>query len=61
MSVEIITIGNELLSGSTIDTNAAYIAASVIEIGLSISRMSSVGDAPEDIINALKSVLPGLK
>jgi len=61
MSVEIITIGNELLSGSTIDTNAPCIAASVIEIGLSISRMSSVGDAPEDIINALKSILPGTK
>lgn len=61
MSVEIITIGNELLSGSTIDTNAACIAASVIEIGLSVFRMSSVGDAPEDIINALKSVLPGTK
>ena len=61
MSVEIITIGNELLSGSTIDTNASFIAASVIEIGLGVSRMSSVGDAPDDIINALKSVLPGTK
>lgn len=61
MSVEIITIGNELLSGATIDTNASYIAASVIEIGLGVSRMSSVGDAPEDIIDALKSALPGTK
>ena len=58
MSVEIITIGNELLSGSTIDTNAPFIAARVIETGLSVSRMSSVSDAEEDIIAALKNILP---
>ena len=34
MSVEIITIGNELLSASTVDTNAAFIAARVNTIGL---------------------------
>ena len=58
MSVEIITIGNELLSGSTIDTNAAFIAASVNSVGLSVVRMSSVGDNMDDMVNALKTVLP---
>ena len=57
MSVEIITIGNELLSGSTVDTNAAFIAASVNTIGLSVSRMSSVGDNMDDMVAALKTVL----
>jgi nicotinamide-nucleotide amidase len=58
VSVEIITIGNELLSGATLDTNAAFIAASVSTIGFSVLRMSSVSDASEDIIAALKTVLP---
>jgi nicotinamide-nucleotide amidase len=58
VSVEIITIGNELLSGSTVDTNAAFIAASVNTIGLSVSRMSSVGDNMDDMVAALKTVLP---
>jgi nicotinamide-nucleotide amidase len=58
VSVEIITIGNELLSGSTLDTNAAFIAASVNTIGLSVSRMSSVGDNMDDMVAALKTVLP---
>jgi nicotinamide-nucleotide amidase len=58
VSVEIITIGNELLSGSTLDTNAAFISASVNIIGLSVVRMSSVGDASDDIVAALKTVLP---
>ncbi len=58
MSVEIITIGNELLSGETVDTNAAFIARSLITIGLRISRKSSVGDAIDDIVSALNGVLP---
>lgn len=58
MLVEIITIGNELLSGSTVDTNSAFIAASVNAIGLSIARISSVGDDLDDMVRALKTVLP---
>jgi nicotinamide-nucleotide amidase len=58
MSVEIITIGNELLSGSTIDTNAAFIASSVNSVGLSVARISSVGDNLDDMVAALKAVLP---
>ena len=58
MSVEIITIGNELLSGSTIDTNSAFIASSVNTSGLSVTRICSVGDAIDDIVTALKTVLP---
>lgn len=58
MSVEIITIGNELLSGETVDTNAAFIARSLSTIGLSVSRMSSVGDAIDDIVSCLNTILP---
>lgn len=57
MTVEIITIGNELLSGSTLDTNASCIARSVNATGLPVSRISSVGDGIEEIARALKNVL----
>lgn len=57
MTVEIITIGNELLSGSTLDTNASCIARSVNAIGLPVSRISSVGDSMDEIVGALKNVL----
>jgi nicotinamide-nucleotide amidase len=56
--IEIITIGNELLSGSTVDTNASFLASNVNLIGLTVSRMSSVGDDLEEIISALKNILP---
>jgi nicotinamide-nucleotide amidase len=54
--IEIITIGNELLSGSTIDTNAAFLASKVNSIGLHITRIITVGDNVKKIIAALKSI-----
>ncbi len=55
--IEIVTIGDELTSGSTINTNAGFIAQRLYSIGLPISRMTTVGDGIEDIIGALRSPL----
>ncbi len=44
MDVELIAIGDEIISGHTIDTNTAYIAAKLAEIGLEVTYKSSVGD-----------------
>jgi len=46
---EIITIGDELLSGNTVDKNSAYIAQKLFERGCMISRIISVGDDVESI------------
>lgn len=54
MDVEILTIGDELLLGQTIDTNSAYIAQKISEIGLLPKYKSSVGDTVEDIETAIK-------
>jgi nicotinamide-nucleotide amidase len=56
-SVEIITIGDELLLGFTLDTNATYLARSLASIGLHIDRRTTVGDAPEEIARAVKDAL----
>jgi nicotinamide-nucleotide amidase len=40
----IISIGNELLSGKTVDTNAAYIAAQLRTVGIPVLGVYSVGD-----------------
>src|SRR5947208_8222833 len=42
--VEIVTIGDELLLGYTIDTNGAYLARKLAEVGVMVSRRTSVGD-----------------
>lgn len=54
MDVEILTIGDELLLGQTLDTNSAYIGRKISEIGLLPKYKSSVGDDVEEIEKAIK-------
>ncbi len=49
----IITIGDELLIGQTIDTNSAYIAQQLNTIGVEVKRRIAVGDKKEDIEHAI--------
>jgi nicotinamide-nucleotide amidase len=49
----IITIGDELLIGQTIDTNSAWMAQQLNAAGIWVHRRLSVGDVREAIWNAL--------
>ena len=49
----IITIGDELLIGQTIDTNSAWMGAELSKSGFDVERMISIHDRRDDIINAL--------
>lgn len=49
----IITIGDELLIGQTIDTNSAWMAQELNKIGVWVKRRVAVGDKREDIWQAL--------
>jgi len=51
--VELLTIGAELLLGYTVDTNAAFMARSLSEIGVVVVRHDTVGDDPELIARAM--------
>lgn len=53
VNASIITIGDELLIGQTIDTNSAWIAKALNDIGIWVHRRVAVGDVWEDIWNAL--------
>ncbi|HET7551830.1 MAG TPA: competence/damage-inducible protein A [Gemmatimonadaceae bacterium] len=57
MRVEILTIGAELLLGYTIDTNAAFMARALSEIGVAVVRHDTVGDDPELIARAIRDGL----
>lgn len=52
-SAAIITIGNELLSGHTIDTNSVWMAERLNASGITVCRRIAVGDDPEAIRRAL--------
>ncbi len=53
VNASIITIGDELLIGQTIDTNSAFIAQELNKIGVWVRHRTAVGDIWEDIWNAL--------
>ena len=50
MKAEIITIGDELLIGQTIDTNSAWIGAELSKAGFDVYRKTSVHDQRNDIL-----------
>src|SRR3954463_5350962 len=50
---EIITIGDELLIGQVVDTNSAWIAQRLNEIGIKVKQITSVSDDEQHIISAL--------
>ncbi len=53
MLAEIITIGDEILIGQIVDTNSAWMAHELNNIGIRIKQISSVSDDQEHILKAL--------
>lgn len=54
MKVELITIGNELLSGHTTDTNSAWMAKQLSDMGILTSRITSVSDSFDNLVSILE-------
>ena len=53
MNCEVISIGDELLIGQTINTNASWIGEQLNNLGFNISHGAVISDNKEDIISAL--------
>lgn len=56
-SVEILSIGNELLLGNTVNTNASWIAAQVTSLGGTVTRITTVPDDLSEISHAIREAL----
>lgn len=52
MNAIIITIGDEILNGDTVDTNSGWLARELVEMGITIQQIISVGDVKEHILAA---------
>jgi nicotinamide-nucleotide amidase len=50
----IISIGNEIITGHIVDTNAAYLSSSLINIGIPTVGVHQIGDDIETIVNAMR-------
>lgn len=57
MQVDIITIGDEILIGQTIDTNSAWLGKKMNELGFSIRQITSISDTQNAIERAVESSL----
>lgn len=55
--VELITIGDELLLGFTIDTNAAHLSRALAEKGVEVVSRTTVGDDSAKIAGAVRDAL----
>ena len=56
MKAEIITIGDELLIGQTIDTNSAWIASELSKLGIDTYQIISISDKRDHILKTLSEV-----
>lgn len=57
VSIEIITVGDELLIGQVIDTNSAWLGRELGHIGAQVDRIVSVHDIADDIRDAVAAAL----
>lgn len=57
MHAEVISIGDELLIGQVVNTNASFISARLDEIGIPTDRVVTIGDTAESIRHQLRESL----
>lgn len=55
MLAEIITIGDEILIGQTVDTNSAWLGHHLNEYGVEVIQITSINDKKENIVAALQA------
>ena len=56
-TASICTIGDEILIGQIVDTNSSHISRTLNSLGIKVTRMLSIGDDHDVIINGLTSEL----
>ena len=56
-SAAVISVGDEILLGQTVDSNSAYIARSLSAIGVLVGEMKTTPDRAESIIVAVKETV----
>jgi nicotinamide-nucleotide amidase len=52
----LITIGDEILSGNTVDTNSNFIATQLKEIGIKVLSIFTIPDEEKAIVSTLEKL-----
>ncbi len=56
-NIEVICVGNELLIGKTLNTNAQWIAKQATHLGITVKRVSVVADDANEIADTIREAL----
>lgn len=56
MRIATLSIGDEVVFGEIVDTNAPHIASALYDVGLKVQRHLTVGDSEQDIVDAIRSL-----
>jgi nicotinamide-nucleotide amidase len=54
--LEIFSQGEEIVTGQTVDTNAAWLSEQAVQLGFTVTRHTSVGDKLGDLVGLLKEI-----
>ena len=57
MNAAVLTIGDELLQGFTIDTNSSWLGTTLLPYNIRIRKKLTVGDNLNDIISETQNIL----
>ncbi|MDO9047323.1 MAG: molybdopterin-binding protein [Methylobacter sp.] len=55
-TLEIFSQGEEVVTGQTVDTNAAWLSEQVVTMGFTVTRHTAVGDKLDDLIALLREI-----
>lgn len=55
-TLEIFSQGEEIVTGQTVDTNAAWLSQQAVDIGFTVTRHTAVGDKLDDLVLLLKDI-----
>lgn len=56
VTVEIMTQGEEIITGQVVDSNSAWLSGQLVELGFKVARHATVGDHLNDLINLLQEI-----
>ena len=60
IKAEIISIGDELLIGQVVNTNASWIASELVKNGIEVGRITAIKDSKSEIFEALNSSIENI-
>ncbi|MCX7103617.1 MAG: competence/damage-inducible protein A, partial [Methylobacter sp.] len=55
-TLEIFSQGEEVVTGQTVDTNAAWLSEQVVTLGFTVTRHTAVGDKLDDLVTLLREI-----